>query len=279
MKKIKNVAILALLIGVLFASNVFMFNLMAGGTRVGYCADDLIMQLAGNETINFTDREEEYIETVNGVPTYSTTSELSNACGAVAGAIIVGFYDKYYTDLIDGYASSFASSGKYKSADKTYIPALISKLYTLMRTNVDDVGVSESDCLSGLKSYVESTGHAIDYSSVKTASKLNENNYKNAIEANKPVLIFSKQTEVYNFIMSDTYAEFSSTTVNGNHIFVGYGYYQIKYYNGSTNFRTDTYIKVASGLAQQSTGYLKVSSTVDSNAGKWFDNGYVVSVS
>ena len=54
---------------------------------------------------------------------------------------------------------------------------------------------------------------------------------------------------------------------------VAYGYYQIRYYNGNTNFRTDTYFDVATGLDGTTTGWVNVDSI------NWLNNGYIVSIS
>ena len=149
----------------------------------------------------------------------------------------------------------------------------MSELYTLMRTNVDDVGVNESDCCRGLKTYVTNKGYSLSYTSIKNGSGLNMTACQNAFNNNKPILLFCDQVGV---VFVDEYSGYDNITTMGianQHIMVAYGYYQVRYYNGNTNFRTDTYFDVATGLNVNTTGWVKVDSI------NWLDNGYIVSIS
>ena len=224
------------------------------------------------ETINYTSREYEYIETTNGVPMYMPTAGLENGCGAVGGSIVVGFYDKYYENLIPGYTPHL-SSGKYKNGDITYVPQLIRDLYKLMRTNVDDVGVSESDCIEGLKQYVKGKGYSIQLNSIRSGSVVDETLFRSAINNNQPVLLFCDRTDIYtvsNTTNADVVGCYNLTS--SGHIVVAYGLYIINYYNGNTLFRTDKYINVATGLSTVKNNYLKLQST------DWCNGAYSVDV-
>ena len=226
-----------------------------------------------NEQVYYTSREYTYYTTTNGVPLYTPNGDLTNSCGATGGAIIVGFYDKYYENLIPDYTSYYTATGKYKNLNTTPVDNLMVNLYTLMRTNVDDVGVSESDCRNGLKTYVENKGYSLSYTSIKSGSSLNMTACQNAFRNNQPILLFCDQVGV---VFVDEYSGYDNITtlaVANQHIMVAYGYYQVRYYNGSTNFRTDTYFDVATGLDINTTGWV----TVDSI--NWLNNGYIVSIS
>lgn len=225
------------------------------------------------ETINYTSKEQECYELPNLAPLYYTTT-LTNACGPVAGGIIVGYYDKYYEDLIPDYTAYYPASGKYKRPDSTYVPALLQNLYTLMRTNIDDVGVSETDCLNGLRSYVESKNRLINYSSImnSTGTGLNETAYLSAINAQKPVLMFCNSVTLYDIYLFDNYDNIAILQTGNSHVLVGYAYLVVRYYNGTTNFRTDTYLEVSTGWSENLYGYLKISST------EWLDSGYAVDI-
>lgn len=224
------------------------------------------------ETINFTRKEDTYIETFKGVPMYVQLSNFSNSCGPTGGAIVIGFYDRYYEELIPSYVPYF-STGAYKKNDKVYVPQLVGELYSLMRTNVDDVGVSQSDCLTGLRAYVNNRGYSITYSSVKSSSSINVSAYQTAINNNQPTLLFCDKMDLYT-IANDTNADILiRSSYYGGHVAVAYGLYTIKYYNGNNNFRTDSYIRIATGLPEIQNGYLKISAT------DWCNAAYAVSIS
>lgn len=225
-----------------------------------------------SETVNYTRKEETYEETVNAVPLYYQNSQYPNSCGPTAGAIIVGFYDKYYEDLIPNY-NPCISTGAYKRNDRTYIPQLLGDLYTLMRTNVDDVGVSETDCLSGLRSYVVNHGRIINYTSIKSSNKVDENKFVSAVRSNQPTILFCGKIDLHLIATYSNYDIVSKTAYVGAHIAVGYGIRTIKYYDGNNIFRTDKYLQIATGLMGNLIGLLKIDSS------DWCNNAYVASIS
>ena len=244
------------------------------GTRYSGYGENLISTYSNivTETVTFTRREESYIETVKGVPLYTQISTLSNSCGPTGGAIIVGFYDKYYEDLIPDY-NPCLSTGRYKGNDRTAIPQLMGELYTLMRTNVDDVGVSESDCVNGLKAYVENKNHSLSYSNVRSGSTINISSLTSAINSNVPAIVFCSKMDLYSYATNSGNDSISYLSYVGGHVVVGYGFLNIKYYNGDTMFREDNYMRVATGLPGIQSAYIKLSTT------GWCNAAYAVNVS
>ena len=122
-------------------------------------------------------------------------------------------------------------------------------LYSRMRTNVDDVGVSRTDFLNGLTSYVQANGYQVSYESVKSGSTVNYEKCKNAIDNNKVVVLLAKPTSVYDINNGTSADSITSINISGAHIMVAFGYYEIKYYNNSGLFRTDKDLIVAMGQA------------------------------
>ncbi len=228
-----------------------------------------------SETVTYDRKEETVVTTDSKVPIYyNPSSSLTNACGAVAGSIVVGFYDRYYEQLIPNYTSYMPAINRYKPFDSTYVMALLQDLYVYMRTNVEDVGVSKTECLDGLEDYVNDKGLDIAYSGVKNALfGFNYNDYKTAINNDKPVMLFCQNLPINNVTYMDNEDTISEVIVSGNHIVVGYGYYEIKYYNGNNNFRTDRYLMVANGQAHMTTGYIDISDD------DWCMDGYAVTIS
>lgn len=225
------------------------------------------------QEITFTDRTETYTTTSYNVPYYIMVgSELTNACGAVAGSIVVGFYDRYYENLIPNYTAYYPNN-RYKPADGTYVYGVMESLYTLMRTNVDDVGVSEYDCRDGLQAYVENKGRSLSYSSIKSGGSFSYSLYKQAINANKPVLLFCTELPIQYVSTGDSYDIVATDTIEGCHIVVGFGYYTVNYYNGSSIYRTDNYLLIATGLHSNVAYYVNINST------SWLDSGYSVTIS
>ncbi len=242
-----------------------------GRYSASYGDDAVTYMDVSSEIVNYTRKEVSYVETVKGVPFYYQYSAYPNSCGPVAGAIIVGFYDAYYENLIPDYYPFF-SNGSYKRMDFTYISKLTGELYTLMRTNVDDVGVSEEDCKNGLRAYVNKQGYNLSYSNVKGYNTVNENAYVSAIENNQPVLLFCDKMDLTVISVASTYDKIVKSAFNSAHIAVGFGLYTIKYYNGDNNFRTDKYLRIATGISGMEHSMLRLDAT------DWCDSAYAVSV-
>lgn len=224
-------------------------------------ADAMLLSTYATETVYYTSKEVTGpINTFGKCPFYEPISGLANSCGAVAGAEIVAFYDRYFPELIPDWTPYYTSNNNYRKQDTVYIPALMSDLYTRMRTNVDDVGVSRTDFLNGLTSYVNGKGHQISYQSVKSGSTLNYEQCKNAIDNNKVIVLFTLPTEVYHIYLGTNQETITPTNIAGAHIMVAFGYFQVKYYNNSGLFRTDTYLNVAIGQTGYTSAFYKINS-------------------
>ncbi len=220
--------------------------------------DVALLSAHAAETISYTKKDDSVKNTTpHNVPKYQDRDGLSNACGAVAGAVIVGYYDKYAPDLIGGWSSHF-SSGKYRNQDATYVPAVIRQLYSDMRTNVDGKGVSESDFLNGMRLYAANRNYTASFDRVATSSQLDFNACKAAIDNKKVLVLFAHAGNVYDYTSQTTYDTVETVFASDSHIMVAYGYLQIKYYNASGLFRTDTYLQVVMTEDYQKTYYYKI---------------------
>lgn len=214
-------------------------------------ADVDIFAPYATETIYYTNRIPDHKYTDGTAPKFMAISGMENACGAVAGAEIVAFYDKYFPNLIPNYESFIASNGKYKPANATYIYPMMQELYELMDTNVQGEGVNEIEFKNGLTEYINGKGYNVSYTNIVSGSSFDYNSYKNAINNNKVVALLSQPTNLYLIGLGSGYDTISATVLDGNHIMLAYGYAQIKYYNSNGLFRTDTYLEVSTGLSMR----------------------------
>lgn len=255
MKKTRKLLILPVLMSLLLVFGAWT-PLIETETRY---ADSPALSTYASEIVNYTNRVVVEQNTTDGhAPMYTPLNGMTNACGPVAGAEIVAFYDKYYPELIPGWVPYYTSNGRYRFSDSTYVPALMNELYTLMRTNVDDVGVSETDFKNGLKSYINGKGFSVSYQDVKAGNYLNYSACKAAIDSNKVIVLFAKAGDIYSISSGSGYDTIVPTNIAGAHIMVAYGYIQIQYYDASGVFRTDTYLDVATGLISPTIAYYKI---------------------
>lgn len=256
MKKLFKLSLLALsLISVLIFGG---WTTEQGATTERYADAPIISKIAST-TIEYNYRTVDWNYTPGYVPYFTQVSGMSNACGAVAGAEIVAFYDKYYENLIPGWVSYYPASGVYRFQDSVYVPAVMWELYDLMQTNVKDVGVSEQEFVDGLKAYINNHGYSVNMQNVVSGSSIDYQACKNAINNNKVIALLSHAGDVYDLKEYSGHDTVTPINIAGSHIMVAYGYYEINYYNSNNNlFRTDMYLEVATGLSIPQTALYKV---------------------
>lgn len=225
------------------------------------------------ESIYFNTFDSYYIETPNRVPRYYSNT-LENACGPIGGGIVVGYYDKYFENLIPNYTTYYTATGKYRPIDNVYVPAMLQEMYTLMQTNVVAPGVSESECLNGLQDYVEGKGYSLSYTAVKPyGGSFNHTAYQNAINNGQPVILFCDSVQLVQAFEHDGYHQIGVAQESQDHIIVGFGYQIYRYYDANgVNFRTDTYLGVASGWSPNNMGFVKI------NDEGWLDSAFAVDI-
>lgn len=230
-------------------------------TEIRY-ADAPIVSTIASEQIYYTSRDiVEERDTAGGAPQFNSTENYANVCGPLAGTGIVAFYDKYYPNLIPGWESYYPATGKYRGQGSAYVSAVLSELYTLMQTNVNGDGVSESEFKTGLQTYITNHGYSASYTNVKSGSSLNYSACKAAIDSNKVIALFIKPGVVYDLGEYSDHDTLVESTITGNHIMFAYGYLQIKYYNNTGLFRTETFLKVSTGRQMLTPAYFKVDSS------------------
>lgn len=226
-----------------------------------YVGGELIATYA-EETISYISKEVvSDISTVNGTPEYYAVGDMQNGCGAVAGAIIVGFYDKYYGNLIPDW-DSYYSTGTYRMQNGTYVKVLLFDLYERMQTNIVAEGVSETEFKNGLKSYVTDHGYNLQYTSLGTGNNFNYSAFKTAVTNNEPTVLFVRPSNLYFCQTINNEDVITTSSISGNHIMVAYGYYEVKY-TLSNGTRTDKYLRVATGLSGCLRASYKIGSYVD----------------
>lgn len=254
MKKLQKISVMFVLTVCLFTFGAWTYN-----TTAQRYADVQLVSTYTTTTVNYTSKDDSvYKRTAGNTPCYISLNDMTNACGAVAGAEIVAYYDKYFENLIPDWVSYYPKTGKYRLQDSTYVPAVMRELYTLMRTNVDDVGVSESDFKDGLKKYINNHGYNVSYQNVVSGSSIDYNACKQAIDNNKIIALLTRACEIYEVGYGNGHDTIVGVNITGSHIMVAYGYQEIRYYNESGLFRTDLYLDVATGWSLPETSYYKV---------------------
>lgn len=186
-----------------------------------------------------------------------------NACGPLAGMNIVGFYDRWCTDLIPNYTPgmTFANGTYHYYPDLGFTETVnaFASIYNLMKVG-ELGGTTSANFRSGLNTYVENQGYSLSYTSMYTNStSVNLQTLATAISQNKVGLVMCSE---YNYISSitDVASESKITVAKNNstigHMMMVYGYQTYKYYKNGVNFRTDTFLYVCSSYGSGDVGYM-----------------------
>ena len=219
---------------------------------------------------SYTVTYDSYVENrnyyVSAAPSYSRVSnEHSNDCASKAGGNIVGFYDRYYTNLIPNFDPGVSMGSTYiyfPNAGFQAIRTMIETLYDLMEINVTAPGATGQDFLDGLTEYVEGQGYDISFSSFyNNTTTVNLNAVRQMVQNNKVgVLMCSRYNFVYtiNHNSSGTSTYISQRNFNLGHMMMVYGYITLDYYNGGVKTGSETFLQVSSGFDSGVQGYIKM---------------------
>ncbi len=208
------------------------------------------------EEIAYAKRNNSSYDFPNGLPSYGSNKK--NSCGPSSGAIVIGYYDYFFPNLVPNYSTTYILNNRvryYQQSDE--INTLIES--TLFSDMDASAGVTFSSYKTGLQKYVNRNGYSVSYTDVMSGSNLNYSAFKNKIAEAQPVVFFLNTFNLTTGPLSfGEYDKLAIQYYNGTHLMTGYGYKQIDYYNANNViFRTDTYVAVSSGL-YPSIGYMRL---------------------
>lgn len=198
---------------------------------------------------------------------YNTNSSLTNACAPVAGAIVVGYYDRYSTSLIPNFTPGKMTNSGYRyyamnTSNTPTIQGVTNSLFTSMGTNTQQSGTSQAQYNSGLSSYVSSAGYTFSHSSLMSGSTLNYSSLVSQLSNNRVLSVFMSDYNYCSKNIGSTSATYTINSFSGNHIYISYGYERYRYYDSNgNNFRTDLFLCVSTGLSSPLTGWYWVGSS------------------
>ncbi len=221
-----------------------------------------------SEYVYYDTRTEDCIDIMGGLPAYyDVNPDLENMCAVNAGAVVLGYYGRYFPQLTPDFTVGFylGEYYLYYNDSERKMQPIIEELYDRMGTNTNgQEGTTATGCRNGLKSYVNSKGLDISYTSIAKDNKLLVNEYKSQIENKKPSLLFFNTYNAVNFAVYTQTVDgqkrdlLERNVYTGCHVMVGYGYSKYTYYKDNTAFRTDEYLRAYTGVPGCDLGYVKL---------------------
>ena len=263
-------------ISIITASSFYCMNVVVRAEsfeKIYYCDD--VGYLGG--TTHLEEEEfyydyktsETYVINNDSFPNYyNTNNVLQNICANVAGANIIGYYDRNCENLITNFVPGIQRPYGYLyyniMQNAQAIQGVINTLYYDMETNSEQPGTSQIDYENGLEKYVEDRGYNITYCSIMSGETLSLMSLKNQIQLGRPTSIFLSGFNFTQVIDTDNHVLLKKNVSDANHIVVAYGYENVNYYNSSDVLvATKTYIHIASGQNATPNIYMLDNSQVD----------------
>lgn len=221
----------------------------------------------GSETFYYTNKSENKHELAKTHPSYYPSGEnIRNACAPAAGANVIGFWTRYYPELMPGFTPGTVAFGNYYYKEwANEARALVVELYSAMGTNQNNSGTTIAGFLTGMNSFVGGKGRSIEYSSCKSGGRFSFVFAQRKLEENIPLVLFVDGFKIDSFIDDGSENTINYEISTSTHTMAGFGYNDITYTLSNGTQRNDTYIQVATGLVEKPNGYYNINynTTVD----------------
>lgn len=208
----------------------------------------------------------------SSVPAYYDTANRNYTCAPVAGANLIGFYDRYFPNLVSDIATGYARGTRYTYYPmlryETQLQSLINDLASRMGTGSSGTTLNEFE--TGMTSYVASKNLNITYIDV-TAAQTNALDLENAIVQLKdgnPIAFFTSGINFTTFTDTGSSVIMTIKSSSDNHVFVAYGYQKVIYYDASGNIVRECISFQASSGEDGLTGYYVLNLNGNINAAK-----------
>ena len=244
---------------------------------IEYLAEDALYGdgglITGNQQVNISYKSRTYNDywMAAMTPDYSTSPYVSS-CACIAGANVVGYFDRYCPNLIPNFEPGYEYMGYYFYYGETNeITPVVTQLYSDMGTTAS-AGTTTAQFLSGMTKYANRAGYNFSYSSCMSGSSFNYSSAKSGMHNNKPIALFLTG---YNVAAIGAYENMDSIAYvlsAANHAMVGFGYYDITYTYDSGAQETFNFIYVASCVGIRVTGYFNI------NYNTKINDAYAVSI-
>lgn len=220
------------------------------------------------EVINYDHKTKEEYQIPSKVPDYCSVPG-GCGCANIAGAIVVGYYDRMCENLLPNY-KSYSSLGSYifYKDSSTTIENLINTLYTLMGTDVAQAGTTFSGYQSGMAQYATNYGgYTYSSSSVKTLGAFDMSKFATSVQSGKPVALFLPAYTFVGIGEYDNYDDIGGTYYTTAHVAIAFGYRIETYYDAdNVVIATRRYLRVASGFTTTGITYLNLDNSTMNEA-------------
>ncbi|MCM1009163.1 MAG: hypothetical protein NC485_14840 [Ruminococcus flavefaciens] len=195
-------------------------------------------------------------------------------CVPNAATCLLGFYDRYFDDLILNFTAgrSVASKYLYSSDDENVADAAKQLSYDMGMSNPATDGATVNDFKSGMKTYVARKNLNVSYASCMSWGRFDYDKALLNLNSNIPLIIF---TRGYNLVSIQNISNEDIVTMlssNGAHAMAVFGYSEITYSQSNGKIKVDKYLQVSSGVSSMSNALVNIETNIS------IDDAYAVTI-
>lgn len=216
-------------------------------------------------TVNYTSRTIDSYRLCKRIPCFSNPGGMVGACAAVAGSNILGYYDRFYENLIPNHVAGTEAYGDYYYyIQDSAVNDSMSELFTLMGGNGS--GISESGFKSGLQQYCANNNLSCDFTQLMSGGTLSFSSVKQCIDDGKPLALLLSTYNVTTIHYGDNSNDFRYDIYLGNHVMVGFGYAKFSYVLTDGSNAYYEFVYVASGFSQLDSAFFNINYRTNINS-------------
>ena len=180
-------------------------------------------------------------------------SPAAGSCAAIGGGNLIGFYDRYFEDLIPNHTAGtpYANTFLYSIEDEAVV-ATIRTLYDYMGTSSN--GTTEDGFKNGINRYCSEKGLSVTYTSCMKGSSLDYAKSQSYLRSNQPIVLFLSGYNVSDMTTNNSTDYFATYVSPNTHVMIGFGF-RTYVYDGNNTYR---YFAVASGITGHSEGLYNI---------------------
>lgn len=211
------------------------------------------------EKISYTNKVSDKYEMAKQHPAYLPYNIPANGCTPTAGANIIGYYTRYFPQLIPGFTPGIYFGNfylYYQSSDE--ITPVLQTLYNYMGTNNGEAGTTIAAFRSGMTSYCREKGLSIDYKSNMRNGGFDYASAKQNFRSGLPGVVFVDTFTVTEITPKESSDYLFVSIGTQCHAMACFGYEDITYTLSNGQTRTDRYMAVATGLPRGPKGYFNI---------------------
>lgn len=223
-------------------------------------------------SVSYTDKSENNKSLALTNPNYVIAGV---TCVPNAATCILGFYDRYYTELIPNFTPGqvVLTNYMYFGHDSSVRDASLQLSYDMGMNDPSTDGVSVNNCKSGMQTYCARKNLSVSFSSCMSRGNFNYSTARTHLISNTPLIIFTSSFGISYISSSNSVDTITTYSANAMHCMAVFGFSEVTYTLSNGTTKTDTYLRVAGGMASHSSGLMNIATYAA------IDDAYAVTIS